>query len=674
MTYLVTGATGFVGRFLVERLARRGAPIYATVRPGSEDRLTALRARLGLAEDRLVAIPADLAERRMGVRDEVVDRLRGQVGHVFHLAAIYDLRADAERQRIANVDGTEHLLQLADAVEAGTVHHVSSIAAAGRYRGTFTEEMFEEATGLDDPYFRTKHESEAVVRERCTRPWRIYRPAMVVGHSRTGEMDKVDGPYYFFSTFKRLRHALPGWFPLVGLEGRRMNIVPVDFVAGALDHIAHQPGLDGKVFHLTDPTPKKAGEVANIFAKAAGAPQFAMRIDPGVFELVPSQASKVVGSLPPVKRIVDTVLGDLGIPRQTISYMANPTRFDSRNTQQALEGADIAVPPLEDYAPVLWDWWARHLDPDLHRDRTLTGAVRGQRVLVTGASSGIGQAAALKAGEAGAQVLLVARSRDKLEELARRIEAAGGTAHVHPADLSSQDDIGRLVREVLEQHGGVDVLVNNAGISIRRSLALSYDRLHDFQRTMQLNYFGALQLILGFVPGMRERKRGHVINVSSIGCQTNVPRFSAYVASKSALDAFSRCIATEVVDDGVDITTIYMPLVRTPMIAPTKLYDAFPAITPDEAAQMITDAMVDRPKKVATGLGNFAEISYAVAPKAVDAVLNMGYHLFPDSMAAKKGTAAVGDGAAPATADGQPEDATSTEGMAFAYLLRGVHW
>ena len=209
------------------------------------------------------------------------------------------------------------------------------------------------------------------------------------------------------------------------------------------------------------------------------------------------------------------------------------------------------------------------------------------------------------------------------------------------------------------------MLVNNAGISIRRSLKLSYDRLHDFQRTMQLNYFGALQLILGFVPGMRDRHAGHIVNVSSIGVQTNVPRFSAYVASKAALDAFCRCIGTEVVDDGVHITTIYMPLVRTAMIAPTKLYDAFPAITPDEAAAMITDALISRPKKVATGLGNFAEVAYAVAPKAVDAVLNMGYHLFPDSSAAMKGKT-------PAEAD--ESEAATSEGMAFAYLLRGVHW
>jgi short-subunit dehydrogenase len=282
--------------------------------------------------------------------------------------------------------------------------------------------------------------------------------------------------------------------------------------------------------------------------------------------------------------------------------------------------------------------------------------------MITGASSGIGKATALRVGEAGATVLLVARTPEKLEETKQEIEAAGGSAFIHRADLSDTDDINRMADEVIEQHGGVDVLVNNAGRSIRRSVELSYDRPHDYERTMQLNYFGALNLILKLLPGMRERKQGHIINISSIGVQTNTPRFSAYVASKAALDAFSRCIASEIVDDKVHITTIHMPLVRTPMIEPTKMYSAFPTISPDEAAEMITEAMISKPKKVATRLGNFGELLYAVAPKAQDAILNTGYKLFPDSKAARG-------------KESKEEDkAPSAEGVAFAHLMRGVHW
>ena len=293
--------------------------------------------------------------------------------------------------------------------------------------------------------------------------------------------------------------------------------------------------------------------------------------------------------------------------------------------------------------------------------------------MITGASSGIGKAAAIKAAAAGAKVLLVARTPEKLEETKAEIEEAGGEAHIHRCDLSDIDDVERMAEEVLAEHGRVDILVNNAGRSIRRSVAHSYDRFHDFERTMQLNYFGSLKLILSLLPAMRKKgkgrkKGGHIINVSSIGVQTNTPRFSAYVASKAALDAWSRCAASEMVDDGVSITTIHMPLVRTPMIAPTKMYDAFPTITPEEAADMICDAMIRKPKKVATRLGNFGELLYNVAPKASDAILNTAYKLFPESKAAK-GEDKKKDGDKPAK-----DEELSTEGVAFAYLMRGVHW
>src|SRR6185436_9105154 len=314
------------------------------------------------------------------------------------------------------------------------------------------------------------------------------------------------------------------------------------------------------------------------------------------------------------------------------------------------------------YAPRLWDYWERNLDPDLFRDRSLAGTIKGRKVLITGASSGIGLETALKVGEAGGEVILVSRTREKLEEVAERIREAGGTAHVHPADLSDLDDIDRLAKEVLGEHSGVDVLINNAGRSIRRSVAASYDRFHDFERTMQLNYFGALKLILAFLPGMRERKSGHIINVSSIGVQTNTPRFSAYVASKSALDAFSRCAAPEVIGDGVKFTTVYMPLVRTPMIAPTDIYKAFPTLTPEEAGKMLLDALIDKPKRMASRLGTFGEVLYSVSPKTMDIVLNTAYNLFPDSKAAKGDKAKDGK-PLPAAEKGGDEE-MSTEAVA----------
>ena len=265
MAYFVTGGTGFIGRFLVANLLKRGDPVYILVRRGSQKKLAALREEWGASEKQVVAIIGDLAKPLLGVAEGDLKKLGGKVKHVFHLAAIYDLTASAEEQERTNVEGTRHVVEFAQAVQAGCFHHVSSIAAAGLYEGTFREDMFEEAEELDHPYFRTKHDSEGIVRKECKRPWRIYRPGFVVGHSRTGYIDKIDGPYYFFKLIQRMREMLPAWVPTIGIEGGRVNIVPVDFVADALDFLAHKKGLDGKCFHLTDPDPHRIGEVLNIF-------------------------------------------------------------------------------------------------------------------------------------------------------------------------------------------------------------------------------------------------------------------------------------------------------------------------------------------------------------------------------------------------------------------------
>jgi short-subunit dehydrogenase len=289
---------------------------------------------------------------------------------------------------------------------------------------------------------------------------------------------------------------------------------------------------------------------------------------------------------------------------------------------------------------------------------SLEDAVRGRNVMITGASSGIGKSAALEIGRAGGTVLLVARRQDQLDEVRREIEELDGIAYVHRCDLTDTDDIDRMAAEVLEEHEAVDILVNNAGKSIRRSINRAYDRFHDYQRTMQLNYFAPVKLILDLLPKMREQQAGHIINISTIGLQMNTPRFSAYVASKAALDAFSRSVGPEVIGDGVHITTVYMPLVRTPMIAPTKIYDRFPTLSPEEAAGLITDAIRKRPKRMGTTLGNIGQLSYAIVPGAQDLVVNRAYHLFPE-----------GDG----NKQKELEEPTA-EQRAFARATRGVHW
>ena len=667
MAYFVTGATGFIGRRLVEGLlANRQGDIYVLVRENSRGRLDDLIAHWGAASgakaaERVKPVLGDLRRPLLGVHADTIAELNGKIDHFFHLAAVYDMTAPAQRNTAVNVGGTTHAVELARALDAKCLHHVSSIAVAGTYHGIFDETMFDEGQRLPSPYHRTKFESERIVREQPYVPWRVYRPGIVVGDSRTGEMDKIDGPYYFFKAIQRLRSVVPEWVPLVGLDLGLTNVVPVDWVAGALEQIAHEPDLDGRAFHLTDPRPQRVDDLINELAAAAHAPRFAVSVDKRITDLVPKWPLALASALPPFKQISNLALRELGIPRQVIAHMELVPRFDSIATQQALAGTPLEQPPaLKEYAPRLWDYWEREMEPAGGRGRSLHDALAGKHVMITGASSGIGRSTALKVAAAGGIPLLVARNVDSLEEVRAEIVAAGGTAYVYAADISDMESIEGLIERVLADHRNVDMLVNNAGRSIRRSIALSYDRFHDFERTIQLNYFGAVKLIIGLLPHMRERGSGHIVNVSSIGVQTNPPRFSAYVASKAALDAFTRVVASEVIGDGVTFTTIHMPLVRTPMIAPTKMYDAFPTLSPEEAADMITEALRSRPKEMGTALGKFGEVLYSLSPSLVDRLLHLGYRVFPDSAAAK----------------GQKdvEEHVSFEQIAMATLTRGVHW
>jgi NAD(P)-dependent dehydrogenase (short-subunit alcohol dehydrogenase family) len=662
MSYFVTGATGFIGRHLIERLLTRKGTIHVLVRKASAKKLDKLIERQGWDRRRIIAVNGDLSQAKLGLTAAQIRALKGKIKHFFHLAAIYDLSADAASQQIANIDGTRHAMELAEAIGAGCFHHTSSIAAAGLYHGVFREDMFDEAEGLDNAYFRTKHDSEGLVRKECKTPWRIYRPGVVVGHSQTGEMDKIDGPYYFFTLIKKMRELLPPWMPTMGIEGGRINLVPVDFVAAAMDHIAHKRGLDGQCFHLVDPDPPRIGEVLNIFCRAAGAPEMTMRLDARMFAFVPTPVRMAVTGLPPVKRFIGMLLRDLKIPREVLGLITYPTRFDARETERALKGSKISVPPLESYGWRLWDYWYRNLDPDLFVDRSLRGKIRGKVVLITGGSSGIGRATAEKVAAAGAKTIIVARGEEELFKTRDELIAAGGQVFAYTADLADLASCDALVAAVIKEHGGVDVLVNNAGRSIRRSIELSFDRFHDFERTMQLNYFGSLRLIMGFLPAMLAKRRGQVINISSIGVLANSPRFSAYVASKAALDAFSRCAQGELSSKNIAFTTINMPLVRTPMIAPTKMYESVPTLSPDEAADLVVKGIIERPSRIATRLGIFAGVLNSLAPKAYEVVMNTAFELFPDSAAAQ--------GKQPSGEAHKPSD----EQIAFASLMRGVHW
>ncbi|MBN9747297.1 short chain dehydrogenase [Amycolatopsis sp. A1MSW2902] len=661
-TFLVTGATGLIGRQVTRQLLTRPdvERVALVVRASSRGKLAAL-VDAWPHPDRVTLVTGDLGEPLMGVSEADREALRG-VDHVIHLAALYDITADDETSIRANVDGTQNVIDLAADLNAGCLHHVSSVAVAGDHEGLFTEDMFDVGQRLITPYHRTKFEAEKLVRDQHEVPWRVYRPAVVVGDSQTGEMDKIDGPYYLFPAISRLA-GLPD-VPSAGPDLGDTNVVPVDYVAKALLELVTTPGLDGRAFHLVNPEPQPVVSVYNAFARAAGAPtitvQLGDRVSKGIVGLV-----KLSEHIPGFTIARDAVLERLGIPPVLLETMAFPSVFASAETRKALAGSGVEVPRLEEYAPTLWRYWREHLDPFRARKHGPRGELDGRRVIITGASSGIGRATALKVAAAGGVPLLVARRQHELEEVRDEIIAAGGTASVYPADLTDEDSVRKAVDAMLSEHSRIDMLVNNAGRSIRRSIKLSYDRMHDYERAMAINYFGAVRLILAVLPHMSERKFGHIVNVSSIGVQGIAPRFSAYAASKAALDYFSRIAATETHGDGITFTTIHMPLVRTPMIRPTKIYDAFPTKSPEQAADMVLKALIQRPKHIGTPAGQAIGLTYTLAPGLTDAIAYQGFRIFPDSAAAGgSGKLKIGRG----------EKHLSRAAMALARLSRGFHW
>ena len=676
MRYVVTGGTGFIGRRVVSRLldTRSDAEVWVLVRRPSLGRFERLAGQWG---ERAKPLVGELTEPGLGLTDEAIAELGPDVDHVVHCAAIYDITAAEPEQRAANVDGSRAVIELAGRLDA-TLHHVSSIAVAGDFHGEYTEDDFDIGQQLPTPYHQTKFEAELLVRSTPGLRYRIYRPAAVVGDSRTGEMDKVDGPYYFFGVLAKLA-VLPRLTPIMLPDTGRTNIVPVDYVADALVALLHSDGRDGQTFHLTAPKTIGLRGIYRGIAAAAGLP-------PLRGSLPRSMATPVLKlrGRPQVWR--NMVATQLGIPGEVLDVVDLAPTFISDRTQNALRGTGIAVPEFGSYAPVLWRYWAEHLDPDRARRDDPDGPLVGRHVIITGASSGIGRASAMAVAERGATVFALARNGDALDDLVAEIRSNGGQAYAFTCDITDSGSVEHTVKDILGRFDHVDYLVNNAGRSIRRSVVNSTDRLHDYERVMAVNYFGAVRMVLALLPHWRERRFGHVVNVSSAGVQARSPKYSSYLPTKAALDAFSEVVATETLSDHITFTNIHMPLVATPMIAPSRRLNPMPAISAEHAAAMVVRGLVDKPARIDTPVGTLAEAGNYFTPKLSRRILHQLYLGYPDSAAAR------GEAATPAAAPKtvvQPQSSRRPRRPARAAVARmrvprpvkaavrlvpGVHW
>jgi short-subunit dehydrogenase/thioester reductase-like protein len=618
--YLVTGATGLLGGELTPRLLARGE-VHVVVRDPERhaDLLDRWRAmgELVVHEGNLEASMLGLDRGAMVAFD-----------HVFHLAARYDLEASDEALEIANVGGTEQLLALLEAIGFdGCLHMLSSIAVAGDHDGTFGEDQLDEGQGFPHAYHRSKHRAEALVRA-CPHRHRIYRPSAVVGHSVTGAMPRIDGPYYLFGPIKRLRDLLPRWAPLLGPKGGPLNMVPVDWAAEVIDHLAHRDGLDGQTFHVVDPDPPRFVETFNLIADAAGAPRMKRsRLGAMLGGVAPLRAA--LEQLGSVKLFQQALLEDFAIPARAYRAFNRSVRYDTTRLEAAL-GEDLPCPHQRDYIEALWDHWLRNLDPDRDPRRRIQRYLAGRYVLITGGSSGVGEAMAQQCAAAGAHVTIAARREEELSRVVADIVAAGGDADFIVADLATFEACDALSAEVQKRHGRVDVLVNNAAHSIRRPLADSLSRFHDLERLTQLNYLAPARLIRGVLAGMRQRGGGHIVNVLSAGTHMPAPRFGAYTAAKSALAQLGDTLAAELYDERIYVTNAYLGWVRTPMMDASGKYAETKAMSPDEAARWILEAVSRRARRAIDAETTRRFMLADALPDTATRLMNLLFRVYAD--------------------------------------------
>ncbi|WP_116046938.1 SDR family oxidoreductase [Amycolatopsis palatopharyngis] len=628
-SYFVTGGTGFLGRRLIGRLLDRPGceAVYVLVRERSRHRLSELTEQWPNSE-LVVPVVGDLTADELGVDPAT---LRIPLDHVVHLGAVYDLTADPKDNENANVLGTANVIAFAKRARARWLHHVSSIAVAGEHHGRFTEQDFDLGQRLPTSYHATKFAAEKLVRDQSEVAYRVYRPAAVVGDSVTGEMDKVDGPYYFFPTFAKLA-GLPSRLPLVAPRLGSSNIVPVDYVVDAMEHLMHTDADSGATYHLASPRSQSLTEVYNVFAAAAGGPKVVTTLP---FDLSAGlrrsgRALTGTGRQPLRLKATAAVISEIGIPAEVLPVLSTPVEFDTTATRDALAGSGLRCPPLREYAGQLYRYWADNLDVDRARRGQ---PIRGRTALITGASAGIGRAVAVAVARQGATVLLVARRGEELESVRAEITATGGTAMAYPCDLTDAEAVDAAVKRILAEHGPVDLLVNNAGRSIRRSVAMSTDRIHDYERTMALNYFAPLRLTLALLPSMIEQRFGHVVNVTTQGLQNHTPRFSAYLSSKAALDEFGKVAGRDLLAEGITFSSVRLPLVRTAMSAPSaKVYRRVRSLSAEQAADLVVRALRTRREVLNLPAGTAAELADRLAPRTMRTLTHLAaYQAMPET-------------------------------------------
>lgn len=639
---LITGATGFLGQYLVEALLAKDQELTLLVRNPESMLLKTLLERWEGTNTRssIKLLRFDLMKDDLALDDKCL--LNGY-DHVYHLAAIYDLSSCESDMLEANVEGTRRLLARLKKDEfKGCFHFVSSIAVAGNYSGYFDESMFDEGQTHSHAYHLSKFESEKVIREyKLLNNFsvRIYRPSAIVGHSVTGHIDKIDGPYYLFLIVSFLKRWLPGKVPLALPKTKVvLDTVPVDYVVKSLVCLSQLSESDlpqGQFcFHLSDPSTPPLTDMFSKLLSASDGPTVGLTIPiDQVSKFMFAKQFKMVWSLQAINIFKREMLKNLKIPEHVFEALMPTLKFDAKNTLRLLEAHSITPPKLNAYIDVLWEYYNKNLDPQKHRLHSAKKIFKNKRVLITGGSSGIGYESAKLAYTLGAKVILVARDPEKLENCKNEIKALGlglGEIDTYSCDLSDLSACDDLVHMIESNYGSVDILFSNAGRSIRRSISKSQGRFHDLERTMQLNYFGASRLILGLLPSMLKQGGGQVVHSSSMGTIAATPRFGPYMASKIALDTLMDSMAAEFANQNITFSVIKFPLVQTPMVAPTAEFKKSKLTSPEQAAMMFVDAVIDQSRVQVPATGKLLSFASFISPNIMTQLYNYAYQVWPD--------------------------------------------
>jgi NAD(P)-dependent dehydrogenase (short-subunit alcohol dehydrogenase family) len=502
--------------------------------------------------------------------------------------------------------------------------------------------MFDEGQQHAHVYHQSKFQSEAVVRsfrEQARFRILIYRPSAIIGHSQTGYIDKIDGPYYLFILVSQLKRWIPSVVSIPVLKTRMtLDMVPVDYVVQGLICISQQAADaltdDSFCFHLTNPDSPSLSELFLLLLKYADGPAAGPRIPiDGVTKFLGIKQFKLALQLKAVRMLKKELFDLLKLPESALEALMPNVTFSADRTCKLLKESAIELPRLEVYIETLWQYYSRHLDPYKHRSFYARKAFKGKRVLITGGSSGIGLESAKLAFQHGAHVILVARHADKLaaaEAAIKQLPAEGGQITTYPCDLSDLEACDALIESVKNSFGCVDILYSNAGRSIRRSVSKSEGRFHDLERTMQLNYFGAARLIMGILPLMRQQGSGHIIHSSSMGTLSATPRFGPYMASKIALDTLMDAMAAELTNHNIQFSSIKFPLVKTPMVAPTSAFKNAKLTSPEQAANMFMDTVIDKTRHKLTATGALLGFVAWISPKFMTQLYNYGFQIWPD--------------------------------------------